>query len=681
MFARLRKYATPTIALLVVCVLSFTQTVAALSPEQKQLYDQNIMSFDVATGEGACGEVGTIELSGDSNAAQAYNYLVGQGLAPQQAAGVVANLTAESGVIPNRKQGAGMQTITSFSEVTPNVGYGIAQWTSPGRQQNWGKFAEEKKMDALSLELELMYLWHELETTPDYGLEQLKAAPDLRQATWIFLAFFERPGTVVDAGKAADPVQPTGGGAKETLDQRVALASRVNGDGGTPTPAPATPVAGTCENTFTSTGTLRLATFNIFHSDGEATKVWQDRLRLSMDVITSNDLDVVGLQEARQNQQGSLMNKNFLGGKYGIFPTKTSRPDFSPNAVIFNTSKWQMVPEGTTKFPIAYDGDPKANVAVQVKLRQAGCSGTCQEIYVINTHDPADVRQGTNAIRAANSKIYVDRIKQLSKEGIPIFLTGDFNSKYPEPAHCVISGSGVIKDTWEIYNKIPGCAKNRDVGLEIDRIYATPDTVVNKYWSAKSGEKNGNGSDVHDTIMNEFQIGPEDAGGGVTTSANGFVFPLKISRAGILGNKPAWCSKSTTNCHHDYNASDIFAPTGTPVLATKGGRVVTARDNATDPSAIGTRISIMGDDGWLYYYAHMGNNTLNVKAGQQIKAGAVLGKVGTRENAAGTDPHLHIDRLPGKQYASRPTCSGAACSGFPFDNIQAVMSEVFKSVK
>lgn len=412
----------PIITILIAAIVAFGQTTYALSAEQKNLFDRGVYQFDIeAHSGGACGSV-SISLSGNSNAAKAFNFLVGQGLTDYQAAGVVGNLQAESSIIPNRKQGTGMQTIQSIDEVVPNVGFGIAQWTTAGRQEAWRQFAQDKGMNPLSLELQLLYLWHELESDPFYGLEYILDSKDLQQATWIFLAFFERPRTVVVAEKAGDPIQPTSGGAKDTLDERVALANKVTG-----------------------------------------------------------------------------------GGEINSGPTST----------------------------------------------------------------------------------------------------------------------GAVAS---------GC-----------------------------------------------QAGNESGG---TYSADGYTFPLKVSRDTIINTEPSnWCFNNTNNCHHDYNAADIFAPTGTPVLATRGGRVVTAKDNATDPSAVGTRVTIMGDDGFLYYYAHMGNNTLSVRSGQTVTAGEELGKIGTSANAVGTQPHLHIDRLPGNKYTSRPYCSGAACNGYPFDNIQELMSKIFKEVE
>ncbi len=166
-------------------------------------------------------------LAGGDNTEKAWNFFISKGLEPQMAGGIIGNLLGESGLMPNRKQGNGIQTFASVDEIVNGKGFGIAQWTFSATQNPWKQFAKDTNRDALSLELQLDFLMNQLETNPGLGFEELKKSEDLTQATWIFLAFFERPSPVVKAKKAADPVQPTSGGAKKALDDRVALAKPV----------------------------------------------------------------------------------------------------------------------------------------------------------------------------------------------------------------------------------------------------------------------------------------------------------------------------------------------------------------------------------------------------------------------------------------------------------------------
>ena len=175
----------------------------------------------------------------------------------------------------------------------------------------------------------------------------------------------------------------------------------------------------------------------------------------------------------------------------------------------------------------------------------------------------------------------------------------------------------------------------------------------------------------------------EDGSSGGIGSANGFVFPLKTTQSklknGIEG--AVWPSTKTTcvpnDPHHDYCAADIFIETGTPILAAKPGRVVNKKTSSCD--YYGCSVTIMGDDNTLYYYTHM-SKPASVDEGKQVKAGDVIGSVGTNATAMDTPRHLHFDMLPGSKYKFRPGCSGSSCTGLPFINVQTYLVPSFKSL-
>jgi murein DD-endopeptidase MepM/ murein hydrolase activator NlpD len=100
-----------------------------------------------------------------------------------------------------------------------------------------------------------------------------------------------------------------------------------------------------------------------------------------------------------------------------------------------------------------------------------------------------------------------------------------------------------------------------------------------------------------------------------------------------------------------HKGVDIFAPRGTPVLAVDGG---SAR-NTTDPKG-GKVVYLKALDGNVYYYAHLDDwseqhpdNALYI-----VRAGDVLGLVGSTGNAAGKEPHLHFEMHPDGGSAVNP---------------------------
>ena len=88
----------------------------------------------------------------------------------------------------------------------------------------------------------------------------------------------------------------------------------------------------------------------------------------------------------------------------------------------------------------------------------------------------------------------------------------------------------------------------------------------------------------------------------------------------------------------DHQGQDIFAKRGTPVVSATDGIVVRVGTNNLG----GLIVSVMGNGGRIYYYAHLDRYAPDLATGQTVAAGDVLGYVGTTGNARGTPPHLHF---------------------------------------
>lgn len=121
-----------------------------------------------------------------------------------------------------------------------------------------------------------------------------------------------------------------------------------------------------------------------------------------------------------------------------------------------------------------------------------------------------------------------------------------------------------------------------------------------------------------------------------------YVFPLDPAEAATYGAT-----------HHDYPATDIFAPCGSPVVAVTSSRVSElSRTDAWDPSTNdgatrgGLFVSIVGDDGVRYYGSHLSSVTAGLAPGVRVRSGEQVGTVGDSGNTAGTDCHLHFGMSP-----------------------------------
>ena len=94
-----------------------------------------------------------------------------------------------------------------------------------------------------------------------------------------------------------------------------------------------------------------------------------------------------------------------------------------------------------------------------------------------------------------------------------------------------------------------------------------------------------------------------------------------------------------------HEGNDLFAPRGTPAVATVSGTVV-----QTVGKIGGNQVKLMGDDGVGYYYTHL--DRFGAKG--RVSAGTAIGYVGSSGNAAGGPTHVHFVVHPGGGAAVKP---------------------------
>lgn len=97
-----------------------------------------------------------------------------------------------------------------------------------------------------------------------------------------------------------------------------------------------------------------------------------------------------------------------------------------------------------------------------------------------------------------------------------------------------------------------------------------------------------------------------------------------------------------------HEGVDMLAPMGTPIYAVVSGTV-----NFRQNQLGGNAVSLIGDNGNRYYYAHLASYE---GASRRVNQGDVIGYNGDTGNATGT-PHLHFEVHPGGGLAVNPTPS------------------------
>ena len=128
------------------------------------------------------------------------------------------------------------------------------------------------------------------------------------------------------------------------------------------------------------------------------------------------------------------------------------------------------------------------------------------------------------------------------------------------------------------------------------------------------------------------------------------LLPLSSANAAPIYVFPvAGCEVNYARAHHDYAATDILAKAGCKFVAPINGVVdeVNRTDIWSGKTNLGIDrgglyVSIIGEDGVRYYGSHLRSIPASIQPGVIIKAGRLLGAIGSTGSARGTAPHLHF---------------------------------------
>ncbi|UKO99646.1 peptidoglycan DD-metalloendopeptidase family protein [Nostoc sp. UHCC 0870] len=120
-----------------------------------------------------------------------------------------------------------------------------------------------------------------------------------------------------------------------------------------------------------------------------------------------------------------------------------------------------------------------------------------------------------------------------------------------------------------------------------------------------------------------------------TTSVKLSGYPFQQAREVTLPY--GWQINPNTGEVFFHSGIDLLADVGTPVEAIAPGKVVFAQEQGT----YGNLVIINHNGGLQSRYAHL--DSIQVKVGQQLNKGQVLGTVGTTGQPTGKQSHLHFE--------------------------------------
>jgi len=145
---------------------------------------------------------------------------------------------------------------------------------------------------------------------------------------------------------------------------------------------------------------------------------------------------------------------------------------------------------------------------------------------------------------------------------------------------------------------------------------------------------------------------------------DGMAFPI----IGPVNYSDTFYASRSSGVHH---AIDIFAPKHASIVAVQGGTVTYV--GYPQPSW-GWEVEITDDDGFTYLYIHMNNDNPgtddggggamhayapDIKEGNRVARGQLIGYVGDSGNAENTPPHLHFEIIkPGYGGSYPPPLEG-----------------------
>lgn len=147
---------------------------------------------------------------------QIWGYLFGRIGNAYGAAGLMGNLFAESGLRPNNLQNSFEKKLNITDEeytklvdggnypefIADKAGYGLAQWTFWSRKQALLDYAKDRGVSIADLQMQLDFMWKELNDSHPAVLIVLKEAKSVREASDAVLMWYEKPADQSEAVQA-----------------------------------------------------------------------------------------------------------------------------------------------------------------------------------------------------------------------------------------------------------------------------------------------------------------------------------------------------------------------------------------------------------------------------------------------------------------------------------------------
>jgi endonuclease/exonuclease/phosphatase family metal-dependent hydrolase len=200
-----------------------------------------------------------------------------------------------------------------------------------------------------------------------------------------------------------------------------------------------------------TSGTLRVMTFNLRYAHREPPDLWPDRRPVVREILQRHNPDLLGTQEGEYHQlldmEIDLPGYEWLGlgrdgGSHGEFMAIFYRRDrFAP---LEYDHFWLSDTPAVIGSRTWGNRDPR--MVTWARFRDVTADS---EFYVLNTHLDHEVEEA----RARSAKLILERLEGFDPQ-LPLIATGDFNAPAPEsPVYEMLVDSGAFIDTWTALEK------------------------------------------------------------------------------------------------------------------------------------------------------------------------------------------------------------------------------------
>ncbi len=190
-----------------------------------------------------------------------------------------------------------------------------------------------------------------------------------------------------------------------------------------------------------SPDSFNVATFNMLggsHTNGRGGfRSGSSRMKGATGYLKKHSVVLAGLQELEPKQASEFLKRT--RGKWTLVgaPSRSGKSTDTRNAVVFLKRRFTLLKRSYV--PIRYFHGKRVNVPlVKLKSKKNG-----RVVWVLNTHNPADMSGSNRRWRAVSVGRQLKRIERLHSRGKTVLYTGDMNAK--QEFFCRATKSGTLR--------------------------------------------------------------------------------------------------------------------------------------------------------------------------------------------------------------------------------------------